>query len=90
MIDIMNAFPDKSNKAVTQALSRLSQKGKIVSVYKGFQIIIPAENSIRKIAPPDQFINYHMEYIGKPYYVGLLGAAALHGGGPSTTSELME
>jgi predicted transcriptional regulator of viral defense system len=77
--DVMNAFPDKSENALIQSLSRLSQKGKIVPIYKGFYLIIPAEYTIRKIVPPVQFIDYLMEYIGKPYYVGLLSAAALHG-----------
>jgi predicted transcriptional regulator of viral defense system len=79
MEDVIDAFPEKKANAIAQSLSRLSQKGKIVPVYKGFYLIIPAEYAIRKIIPPVQFIDYLMEYIGKPYYVGLLSAAALHG-----------
>jgi len=85
--DVMNAFPAKSDNALTQSLSRLSQKGKIVPVYKGFYLIIPAEYAIRKIVPPVQFIDYLMEYIGKPYYVGLLSAAALHGAAHQQSQE---
>ncbi|KPL09557.1 MAG: hypothetical protein AMS26_22730 [Bacteroides sp. SM23_62] len=77
--DVKNAFPEKPENALIQSLSRLSHKGKIVPVYKGFYLIISAEYANRKIIPPVQFIDYLMEYIGKPYYVGLLSAAALYG-----------
>ena len=72
-------FPNTSIQAINLALSRLSKKGRILSVYKAFYLIVPPEYSSRGVLPPALFIHQLMQYIGKPYYVGLLSAAALHG-----------
>ncbi len=72
-------FPDVSGQALMLALSRLSSKGKILSVYKGFYLIVSPEYSPRGVLPPMLFIDSLMKYVTKPYYVGLLSAAALHG-----------
>ena len=76
---VKQAFSNVSEQALNLALSRLSGKGRILSIYKGFYLIIPPEYASRGILPPLLFINQLMHYIGKPYYVGLLSAAALHG-----------
>ena len=76
-----------SNEAIKLALKRLSQKGKIVSVRKGFYVIVPPEYATQKILPPSLFINQLMAYIDKPYYVGLLSAAALSGAGHQQPQE---
>jgi len=76
---VKQSFPNVSEQALNLALSRLSRKGRILSIYKGFYLSIPPEYSSRGILPPLLFINQLMHYIGKPYYVGLLSAAALHG-----------
>ncbi len=65
--------------ALKDALKLLIKKGKIVSIRRGFYIIVPPEYSSSGILPPSLFINDMMKYINKPYYVGLLSAAALHG-----------
>lgn len=72
-------FKNVSNTAITLALNRLSRKNKVISVFKGFYAIIPPEYSIKGMIPPLLFIDPLMKYINKPYYVGLLSAAALHG-----------
>jgi len=72
-------FPNVTDQAINLALSRLSNKGRILSVYKGFYLIVSPEYSSRGVLPPVLFIHQLMQYIGKPYYVGLLSAAALHG-----------
>src|SRR6056297_4123209 len=72
-------FPNVTEQALNLALSRLSNKGRILSVYKGFYLIVSPEYSSRGVLPPVLFIHQLMQYIGKPYYVGLLSAAALHG-----------
>ncbi len=74
-----NWFNDVSAAAITLALNRLSRKNKVVSVFKGFYVIITPEYSIRGMIPPLLFIDSLMKHIHKPYYVGLLSAAALHG-----------
>lgn len=72
-------FPDISEHALILALTRLSKKGRVLSVYKGFYLIIPPEYASRGLLPPMLFIDNLMRYVDKPYYVGLLSAAALHG-----------
>lgn len=76
---LRNDFSETSENALNQALSRLSKKGRILSVYKGFYLIITPEYAQRGIRPPIQFIDDLMNHAGKPYYVGLLSAAAFYG-----------
>lgn len=77
--DIHEAFPGISDIAVKRSLSRLSQKGKVASIYKGYYLIIPPQYAIRGILPPLLFIDGFMKFLKRPYYVGLQSAAALHG-----------
>jgi len=72
-------FSEVSPAALSLALNRLSRKNKIVSVSRGFYVIIPPQNSNIGIIPPALFINSLMKHLNKPYYVGLLSAAAFHG-----------
>lgn len=76
---IKQEFHEISEVAILLALSRLSKKNRIVSIYKSFYLIVPPEYSAKGILPPVQFIDDLMNFIDKPYYVGLLSAAALHG-----------
>jgi len=85
--EVINDFPEKSENAIIQSLSRLSQRGRVVPVYKGFYLIVPAEYAAMEILPPILFIDYLMEYIGKPYYIGLLSAAALYGAAHQQAQE---
>ncbi|MBN2613583.1 MAG: type IV toxin-antitoxin system AbiEi family antitoxin [Bacteroidales bacterium] len=79
LTQVKNDFQDLSESALKRALDRLSNKGRVLSVYKGFYIIVPPEYTSRGILPPLLFIDSLMKYIDKSYYVGLLSAAALHG-----------
>jgi predicted transcriptional regulator of viral defense system len=65
--------------ALTFALNRLSKKGRIVAVKRGFYVIVPVEYTASKILPADWFLADLMKFLGQPYYAGLLTAAALHG-----------
>jgi predicted transcriptional regulator of viral defense system len=80
-------FNDVSNPAIMKALSRLSSKNKVVSVFKGFYVIITPEYSLKGMVPPLLFIDSLMKYAGRPYYVGLLSAAALHGAAHQRSQE---
>jgi len=80
-------FKDVSKTAILKALSRLSTKNKVVSVFKGFYVIITPEYSLKGMVPPLLFIDSLMKYTGKPYYVGLLSAAALHGAAHQRSQE---
>jgi predicted transcriptional regulator of viral defense system len=68
-----------SEDAFKQAAARLARKGRIVRIHGGFFVIIPLEYAATGIIPPEWFIADLMEYIGQPFYVGLLCAAVLHG-----------
>jgi len=77
--DLINKHPDHSKAALKLSLNRLSAKQMVLSVYKGFYVIIPPEYRRRKIIPPELFIDALFAYLARPYYVGLLSAAVLHG-----------
>ena len=68
-----------SQAALQLSLNRLIRKNRIVSVHRGFYVIVPPEYQASGILPTDQFINDLMHYLKRPYYIGLLEAAAMHG-----------
>jgi len=72
-------LPEYSGAAIKSALKRLSKKGKIVSIHKGFYLIISPGYANRGILPPALYMDNLMTYLHRPYYVGLLSAAALYG-----------
>ena len=72
-------FPEFSLNALQMNLKRLNKKNKIRHIMKGFYAIIPPEYRNRKIIPPELFIDQLFAYLDRPYHVGLLSAAALHG-----------
>jgi predicted transcriptional regulator of viral defense system len=69
---------DVSDEALKKALNRVTNKGKILPVRKGFYLVIPPEYSTKHVLPPSMFIAPMMAYLNKPYYVGLLSAAAFY------------
>jgi predicted transcriptional regulator of viral defense system len=76
---IKESFPTLSDIAIKRSLARLTAKGKVVSIYRGYYLIIPPQYMARKILPPPLFIDGLMKFLEKPYYVGLLNAAGFHG-----------
>lgn len=68
-----------SDIAIKRSLDRLSKKGTIISIHKGYYLIIPPQYISRGVLPPQLFIDALMKYLERPYYVGLLSAAAMHG-----------
>lgn len=73
------AFSDLTEIAIKRSLNRLSRKGKIVSIYKGYYLIIPPQYASRGILPPALYLDDFMRFLERPYYAGLLSAAAYHG-----------
>ena len=69
----------RSEAAFKQAAVRLDRKRRIARVHGGFFIIIPFEYAATGMLPAEWFIDDLMSYIGQPFYVGLMSAAALHG-----------
>lgn len=72
-------FTDISEQNLNNSLYRFTLKNKIVSVYKGFYVIIPPHYAAKGIVPPTYYIDQLMQYIGKPYYISLLSAAEFFG-----------
>lgn len=79
VIELRRAFPDNSEKGMKTELRRLSTRGRIQSVYRGFYVVVPIQYQLNGIVPPHFYIDELMNYVGKPYYVGLLSAAAIYG-----------
>lgn len=72
-------FSADSEISLRRQLDRLSEKGKVVSVLKGYYLIIAPQYASKGILPPTMFIDGLMKYLERNYYVGLLNAAALYG-----------
>lgn len=71
--------PEHSDIAVKRALSRMSANGKVVSLHKGYYLIIPPQHSHKGMLPPPLFLDAFMQHLQRPYYLALLNAAAFHG-----------
>lgn len=76
---IREVFPNHSEAALKRTLSRLSTKNKIVSVHKGYYVIVSYEYAAKGIVPPLLYIDGLMKFLNRPYYVSLLSAASLYG-----------
>ncbi len=72
-------FPGQSNTANKFALKRLVDKEQIISIHKGYYLIIPPQYRSRGILPPNLFLDAFMKELDRPYYLALLNAAAYHG-----------
>ncbi len=77
--EVRDAFRDDTEAAIKLKLTRLAGKGKIISIHKGYYLIITPQYTSRGILPPSLFMDALMKFLGRPYYVGLLNAAAFHG-----------
>ena len=78
-LDNASKVLNKSRNALRLSISHLVAKGEIVSVAKGFYVIIPPEYRVMQCIPPDQFIPYLMQYLCYQYYAGLLTASSYYG-----------
>jgi len=70
---------EESDSVLKLSLWRLSKKHRITLMRQGFYVIVPLEYASTGSLPPEWFIADLMKFIGQPYYVGLLSAAAIHG-----------
>lgn len=64
---------------VRQGLARLRSQRKVFSPARGLWIFIPPAYQSWGVLPAEQFVDEMMGFLGKPYYVALLSAAAMHG-----------
>lgn len=68
-----------SEQILQNELSRLCANKTIVSVYRGYYVIIPVHYVLRGSVPATYYIDQLMAYLQKPYYVSMLSAAELLG-----------
>lgn len=69
----------RSPVALKFALNRLKKLGRIASPRRSFYVVVPPEYHQAGTPPASWFINDLMAFLGQPYYVGILSAAAIHG-----------
>lgn len=69
----------KDSVAVRRELSRLIEKKEILSLRKGFYLIIPPRYSHSEKLPIPLFADKLFQYLNRKYYVGLFSAARVHG-----------
>jgi len=62
-----------------KALQRAASQGRIVRLRRGFFVIVPLEYSPVGAVPTEWFVDDLMLFLGSPYYIGCLSAAAWHG-----------
>ncbi len=72
-------LPAYTEVAARSALNRLTAKGRIISIYRGYFLIIPPQYSAKGILPPALFLDGLMKNLDRPYYLALLNAAGFYG-----------
>lgn len=77
--ELRQKYPDYSDAALKLILNRLFKKKKALSIHKGFYLIIAPQYASRGILPPAVYLDSLMKYLERPYYLGLLNAAAFYG-----------
>lgn len=84
--DAMKALEIGSG-AFLDAAARLSKRGYIFAPRRGFYVITPTRFLKWGAPPPTWYVDAMMEGAGRPYYVGLLKAAELHGASHQAVME---
>jgi len=77
--EITTLFPDMPSDNIRNTLYRFSKKKKIQSVWRDFYVVILPEYGLKGVAPPIEYIDQLMKFLGNDYYIALLSAAALQG-----------
>jgi len=77
----------QSTGTLDQSLQRASSQGRILLLRRGFYVIVPLEYRAVGAVPTEWFIDDLMQFLGKPYYVGCLFAAALYGAAHQRAQE---
>jgi len=65
--------------AFLDAAEKLQKRHRLLNLRQGFYVIVPPQHLNLGSPPPASFIDDLMRHVGRPYYVGLLKAAELHG-----------
>jgi predicted transcriptional regulator of viral defense system len=69
----------RSRAATYMALHRLAKAGWLIMPKSGFYVIVDPQHRSAGTLPPEWFIHDLMKHMNRPYYVGLLSAAQVHG-----------
>jgi predicted transcriptional regulator of viral defense system len=70
---------EKSRDAANAFVRRLRDKGRVATPARGFHVVVPPEYRRLGCLPPQDFVPFLMDYLGRDYYAGLLTAAFFHG-----------
>jgi hypothetical protein len=73
--------------AFQKSAKRLQDKKQLVSPRNGFYVIVPPQYLSWGAPPPTWYIDQLMQHEARPYYVGLLKAAELHGASHQAVME---
>ncbi|WP_306666321.1 type IV toxin-antitoxin system AbiEi family antitoxin domain-containing protein [Bradyrhizobium campsiandrae] len=65
--------------AFLKSSARLQKRHKLFNPRQGFYVVVPPQFLSWQAPPPAWYIDQLMQHEGRPYYVGLLKAAELHG-----------
>ena len=75
----LTEFSPKSINGLRNELDRLIKKKKVVSIRRGFYLIIPPEFQAFNKLPISLYLDHLFKFLGKPYYLGFYSAALYHG-----------
>ena len=78
-VDEITKATDGTGNSLKFELHRLSKKGEIVNLRKGFYLIITPRYSSAKKLPIQLYCEKLFKYLGRNYYVGLFSAAKFYG-----------
>lgn len=76
-----------SESGLHKAIRRLVKEKRLVVLHRDVYLIVPLEYRAAGTLPPSWFIDLMMEILQRPYYVGLLSAATLHGAYDEPSTE---
>ena len=77
--DVRAARLYASENVLQNELSRLCRNKVVANVYRGFYVFFPIQYLLRGAIPASYYMDHLMNYLHKPYYVGLLSAAEMLG-----------
>lgn len=76
-----------SEVAFRHAAMRLQKQKRLAMPRRGFFVTVPLEYRPAGAPPPAWYVDALMRFHGRPYYAGLLSAAALHGAAHQQAQE---
>ena len=82
-------FPSLRPDSLKRSLTRLVDKRKICSAWKGFYVIIPVEYQSKGIVPAVYYIDQLMKFLERDYYISLLNAAEFYGAAHQRPMEFL-